>query len=573
MMVPAVFAAVAAVLLYLGALHNPFTYDDYRLIVENPSLDDLSNIRHVLIRDITRPLVNLSYAVDTAVWGRAPYGYRLTNIALHACNVLLVFQVALLASRDRRRQRNQYLEMGASPPLAAFCAALLFAIHPMMTQAVAYISGRSEVAYGFFFLLAFLAGRQWMVAGGRRWWIACVSLWAAAVLTKETGAMLPFVLMAYNWLVLDAPPAERRRRLLAMGLPLMALTILAGLGRVAVLWFVEYGGVGVDRRYSLVAIDAFWRYLALFAVPRDQAIFHAMPMPDHGMPFRALAGTVGFLALPFAAWALRHAQSVMAFGAIWFILLLAPSSILFALGVGEPLAEHRAYLAAAGLFLVWGCAFDMFWQRMGGRTAMRWGLGVTAVLFAVQLSARTLERNVIWGDPVMLASEAVQLAPDHWFPRLLLAESLRQIGRCDRAVPEYRKSIQLRPPEEKTYIKLAGCLIEQRRLKEAEAAMLQLKSINPTSREASMTLGVLALLDNDPARGRILFAETVARHPDQVDAHRFLAFVDGTLPTDQHRTLCDELHAMVESFDTAACMARWRGGAVAPATPPPRPEH
>ena len=83
---------------------NPFVYDDFRLIVENPSILNVWDLKSVIVRDITRPLVNLSYAIDTMIWGRIPLGYHVTNVVLHAINVMLVFWVALLAAEDRRRQ-------------------------------------------------------------------------------------------------------------------------------------------------------------------------------------------------------------------------------------------------------------------------------------------------------------------------------------------------------------------------------------------------------------------------------------------------------------------------------------
>src|SRR5690349_18551968 len=76
---PAAYIAIGAVLLYANSLNNPFVYDDYRLIVENPAIQNLTGVLTILVRDITRPLVSLSYAADTAIWGTRPFGYHMTN--------------------------------------------------------------------------------------------------------------------------------------------------------------------------------------------------------------------------------------------------------------------------------------------------------------------------------------------------------------------------------------------------------------------------------------------------------------------------------------------------------------
>src|SRR5439155_17873048 len=79
-------AALLGGLLYLNALHNPFVYDDYHIVVENPSIRHLGNLRGILLYRVTRPIVNLSYAIDRALWGTQPFGFHVTNVLLHMLN-------------------------------------------------------------------------------------------------------------------------------------------------------------------------------------------------------------------------------------------------------------------------------------------------------------------------------------------------------------------------------------------------------------------------------------------------------------------------------------------------------
>ena len=100
--------------------------------------------------------------------------------------------------------------------------------------------------------------------------------------------MLSFVLLAYDWFLLDAPWSERRRRFLKLGLPLLAITFVGGAGRLGLLMWVEHPDqAGPDWRFALVALDAFWRYLAILFVPRDQSIFRALPFIDSLLAPRA----------------------------------------------------------------------------------------------------------------------------------------------------------------------------------------------------------------------------------------------------------------------------------------------
>jgi tetratricopeptide (TPR) repeat protein len=254
-------------------------------------------------------------------------------------------------------------------------------------------------------------------------------------------------------------------------------------------------------------------------------------------------GLACFVAL---AWRLRRVHSVMAVGLFWFALLLVPSSGLLILGLGEPMAEHRVYLSAVGLFLTWACAFSVMWVRADRRKVG----GAGAVLFLAALGFQTIVRNAIWQDPVELSQEAVNLAPGHWMPRILAADALRQNGRCEDAVLQYRAAILIRPVDEYPYTMLARCLIQGHRLDEAEDTLRQLRLVNPASQDASMGLGVFALLDGRLEESRAHLQDVLARDADRAQAKLMLAFIDGSLPPTERGRLCEALRAVAGGTTT-----------------------
>ena len=192
----------------MGAVRTPFIYDDNRMVVENLAIRDLSNLRAVLILEATRPILNLSYAIDYAIFGSSAPGFHATNVLLHAMNVVLLFLLAWRLAEDEEPSTGPAVR----PQIVALTAAVLFAVHPMMTESVTYVAGRSEVLCTTFFLLAFFAARRWMLGGARVWWLTAIACWVAALGTKEIAAMLPFVLLAYERWVLrgrvDRPAAD-----------------------------------------------------------------------------------------------------------------------------------------------------------------------------------------------------------------------------------------------------------------------------------------------------------------------------------------------------------------------------
>jgi protein O-mannosyl-transferase len=482
--VPAGAAAGLAVLLYASSLDNPFVYDDYRLIVENPAIQNLSSVLTVLARDVTRPIVSLSYVADTAVWGTSPFGYHLTNVLLHALNVVLAYWVAFFAADDWRRRnaagRPEGLQprtaedpqlrtrFAPAPAVVATVTSALTAAHPVMTQAVGYVTARSELLYGAFFLAALLAARQWMRAGGA-WRLLAIALWVVSLLAKETAAMLPLVLWCYDAWLIDGDRDAYRRRVKGLYAPLLAAVLLLGGARLTLLALEYSGETGPDWRNLLVSVDAFWQYFALFVRPHGQTIMHTVPFVA-GFTARIVAAVAGLWVLAAVIWSLRRIQGPISLGLLMAGALLVPGSVLFITGIGEPMAEHRAYVSAMGFFLACGAGAGMAWSRAQAAGRGTLVVATSGIVLLLQLSGQTLVRNQMWGNPVALAQEAVALSPDAWVPRLFLGETLRQNGRCEEAVPAYRAALAMRGGlRDFTRQKLAACLAVTGQVADAKA--------------------------------------------------------------------------------------------------------
>ncbi|PYR01187.1 MAG: hypothetical protein DMF96_00835 [Acidobacteria bacterium] len=489
----AVAACSAATLLagvvYLNALHNPFVYDDYHTVVANTSLQRVANIRAIVLHDVTRPIVNLSYAIDHALWGATPPGFHVTNVLLHMLNVVLLYRLARRLAEDRHAD------------LVACAAAMLFAVHPMMTEAVGYISGRSEVLCATWFLAGLLCGRRWVRGDGAACAMLTVGFWVAALATKETAAMFPFVLFACDRLTCSAKgsaersrerAADNRRRFLTIHLPLMATAVIAGVVRLAVLRFEYPGQVSVHPSYVLIDLDVVRRYVWLLLHPAGQALFHEVAAVRSLWEPRALFA-VGSTGLMMAtAWRLRRVEPVASFGIVWFLLLLVPAAALNVLDQGEPMAEHRVYLASGGFFLAVGAGIGRLGVWLArARTRTRWLGGAVFALGLLSFSVETVIRNAVWADPVILWRESVDLAPNHPRPRLLLGEALQDAGRREEAVEQYKLAVRLRPTEVTGYLKLGACLTEMGRFDQARQYLLQAIALDPHNVSARRTLGLL----------------------------------------------------------------------------------
>ncbi len=511
----AALAVLLALGAYLNGLRNPFVYDDVINVVRKQAIRDLSDLRTLLTFDRFRPVVNVSYALDHTLWGLDPLGYHLTNLALHALNVLLLFGLARVALGDLGRLRGA----PAVGPLAPFAVAALFAVHPLNTEAVGYISGRAEVLCSTFFFAAFWALRVYLERRRRRTLVLGLALLFLGLGAKEHMVMLPLVLLAYDRLLLAGAPGEARARLRRLHLPLVAAMVTLSAARAGALLLLEYPELPRPIWQNLLMqFSVIWRYILLLLLPLGQAIVHQVrPVGDLLDPLAVGAGGALLVLLVLAALS-RRAAPLVTLGAAWFFLLLAPSSSVIPLV--EPMAEHRVYLASAGFFFGAVAAVRLGGAALGRLRPLPRALpaGVLGLVLAA-LTLATVTRNRVWADPEALWQEARASAPGVWAPYYALGDLYRQRGDCDRAIPYYRKAIEILPMEIRAHINLGICLAMQKKDAEAIQALGGALKIEPDSEQALNNLGLLARRAGDLPRAREHFERALRKDPGNPVAH------------------------------------------------------
>ena len=188
------------------------------------------------------------------------------------------------------------------------------------------------------------------------WLVLAFGLWVGSLLSKEIGAIWPLVLLGYDRLVLAGDREQSRRRWRRVLGPLLGLTV-PGRARCASpcwSWSRTPAGAEIIWRYALVEVEVMFRYFSLLLSPAEQSIFHQVSEVSWP-PAPSMVLALIWLAVWLAtAWKLARLDGAVTLGMVWFVLLLVPSSVLVLLNLGEPMAEHRVYLAAAGFFLASG---------------------------------------------------------------------------------------------------------------------------------------------------------------------------------------------------------------------------
>src|SRR5215208_2773042 len=175
--------AIAVFICYANSMGNDFVFDDQYLVLIYSRPRSFSHLIEMLI-DSYRPVRNLSYILDFAVWGANPFGFHLTNVLIHAANTVLVFFLV------------RHFRVG---PVLSMLAALIFAVHPIQTDSVAYISGRRDVLFTLLYLAAFYAYLTYRERKSRVFFALFVILWALSLMSKEMAVSLPLIIFLWNY--------------------------------------------------------------------------------------------------------------------------------------------------------------------------------------------------------------------------------------------------------------------------------------------------------------------------------------------------------------------------------------
>ena len=391
----------AAFLLFAGTFGNAWTYDDFPVIVNNPDVRSWSNFWQDHLHG--RPLRELSFLLDHALFGMQPAGWHLQQIFWHGLNAFLLAALLLRL---------------AQPAGVALLAGGLFLAHPLTVEVVANLSHRKDSLVLAFLLLAVHAWLQVLRSPRRWWWLAAMFLcWGVALLAKENAVVLPALLLALEMFVMQ--PEERfLARSLRACLATAGVLVAAGIG-----YFFYAGGMAAFGRagqyvlsklnvlgefslatYLLVLLKS-WLFMWLKLVaPVGLAVEYTYPVPGALFDPWVLAALLLLVALPVLIFLCARKAPLVALGLSWFVLFFAPVAnlwpdVYFA-------ADRYLYAPLTGVAMTAAWAL---WQLRERWRAMATGLAFTVL---VLLAVLTWRQARVWVDEAALWHRAVEVSPD-----------------------------------------------------------------------------------------------------------------------------------------------------------------
>jgi Flp pilus assembly protein TadD len=524
-------ASVVGVLMLLAAasyantLLNGFVYDDFSRVLNNPYLQSVRHLREIFggsvassfealgVTNYYRPLITSTFLLVYQLGGPVAYGFHLLNVCLHAAVVCLLVLVT------NRMFQNRNL---------AFVAAALFALHPIHTESVAWISGLTDLELTFFLVLAFyffLATSQPDSKGRGLAHLAMAGSFLLALLSKEQAVTLPLLATVYEHLYRDDRAHTTWHRKVT---------------RYGVLWLFAFAYVAARicflgsfapllqrprlSRYQalLSGLALAGEYLFKLVWPARLSVYYSFRASESIVEPEVLAGlgALLFCAAAFLAlWRKHHAAS---FGFVWLLVTLLP--VLNARWMtASAFGERYLYLPSVGFcwLLAWAWSWLMV-RAASHRTAWRAGLVSALVLILGLYTLRTVTRNRDWRDDIILYARTLAVAPDALLIRNDLGLAYWARGYLQAAEQEWQAVLRADPYSAADFSFLGMLRARQKRYNEAEKLLRRALELWPNDPGAHLHLGAVYA-----ETGRTELAEehlraAAALAPHNTDAHNRL---------------------------------------------------
>jgi protein O-mannosyl-transferase len=501
--IPIIVVGITVAAFYPALQNNFVNWDDYKNIVENSHYRGLgwANIRWMFTTfhmGHYQPLTWVTLGMDYVLWGMNPFGYHLTSLILHAATAVAFLFLA-------RELLSIVTGSAEKPPavwLGAAVSALVFALHPLRVESVAWATERRDVLSGLFYaltILAYLYAWRSEKFRGRWYWLA-LALFLCAILSKSITVTLPAVL-----LLLDIYPLRRlggsngwwnetTRPVYWEKVPFALLSVVA-----AVVAFFPHALIGdmasLERLGVLerltVSVYGLWFYFWKTVAPFKLSPLYELPSQAElwTLPFM-LSYVVVILTIALGLGLWRRLPGVGIAGLAYSATLL-PVLGIFHNGP-QIVADRYSYLACMGWAVLAGAGGQYLWQasvdgRIHKRTFLL-GSWLTAVLL-FGLGLLTWRQTQVWHDPERLWNHVLSTTGESLFARNNLGNALVAQGRFGEAMAQFQRALKIDPNDADAVYNLGNSLAQQGNFEAAGEQLQHALQINPGNAMAAYDLG------------------------------------------------------------------------------------
>ncbi|MGH7802419.1 MAG: hypothetical protein ACREOW_17630 [Thermodesulfobacteriota bacterium] len=431
----ALFLFIVSFGVFAPSLKNRFVWDDHKFIEQRSSSINASHITYKMLipgigkskRVHYRPIMSISYVMDKGMWGVSPFGFHLSNIIFHSISTVLFYFMVLLVLGGFRVDRKKEM---------AFLSSLLFALYPVHVEAVSFVSARSDLLCSIFFFLAFI----FYILSQRRLWFLILTAFCfyLSLLSKEVAVAFPIVAIGFDLISRRFASRESILRYSILGISILAYLYLRGRA------YVIIPGVFSERfQLSVQEVVQIWEVLKvllssyLFYIKKLVFPFNINPfITILSISFYYLVSSilVVILLCIIGFVSIRKREGVTAFGILWILATLGPSSLVAIFSVATmSVAERFLYIPSAGFCMLLGYFVIAAGKRMKSQKTA-WALGSLICIFYLFF---TIWGQSIWKDDLSLWGYASKRSPYDAIPHSNYAEALNSLGKMDQAIEEF----------------------------------------------------------------------------------------------------------------------------------------
>jgi tetratricopeptide (TPR) repeat protein len=505
----ALIVGFTAITLY-PVLRNGFTnWDDDLMVTKNQKVFNLSSsgVRTIFTAfDVSTyvPLTILSYAVEYRLAGLNPGVFHADNLLLHLLNCLLVFGLVLILSRNFN---------------VALIASLLFGIHPLHVESVAWITERKDVLYSLFFLSGLILYLRYQEVRKIYLYVLTVAACLLSLLAKPMALTFPFILLLLDYL--------RKRKIDRTGIiekiPFFSLTLIFVAINLLAQGSLQYPFRRYVQHLFIFGYNLFF-YLFRIVLPVNLSALHPYPADLPTVPLPYLACLVFAICL---AWVVlryyRNNRTVM-FGALFFLITILPVSQLLPLAGPAIVSERYTYLPSIGLFFILGSVLTGFYERKthGENRYLAWFVSLAIIAACAIISH---QRAYAWKDSFTLWNDVLAKYPNAAVPNNSLGTTYYEAGDYARALPYFEKAIALKSDYADPYHNRGLIYLKKGLLDQAVADLTLAIKYKPNNFSAYNARGVAYFKKQDPGRALADLNEALKIRPNDHEVYNNLGNV------------------------------------------------
>jgi Flp pilus assembly protein TadD len=551
--------AVATFALYLPDLRNGIVYwDDYTYVVANPHIHalDAAFFRWAFFDFYAcnwHPLTWISHAVDYAIWGLNPLGPHLTNNIIHAINagvvVLLVIKLLdILKERPIQNAPSPFLNE-RTVLITGGATGLLFGIHPVHVESVAWIAERKDLLCALFFLLSVMMYAKYISSQGsevrsqrsegsrkdgsvqknllfNKHYIASLGFFSLALLSKPMAVTLPPVLLILDWYpfgrvrsfkTLWAASIEKLP-FIALSLASSVLTILAQRTQGA----IQSTVFAPPLMRVIVAANALIAYLWKIIWPLDLVPYYPYPENASFLSIKYLLSIALIIGITITCLAVIKRQKIWLSVWSYYVITLIPVLGIIQVG-GQSMADRYTYLPGLGPSLMMGLAAAWMWEHTKNvarrSPPVKLMANIVVILVCILLSYLTVRQIRIWNNGIVLWNYVIEKEPGAIRAYYNRGLTFGIMDRPDKAIEDYDKAISLDPDFHDAYMNRGAMYAVMGRFDKAIEDYNQVIALNSSNYEAYSARGAAFEQIDQVERAIKDYSQAIALNPTYYEAY------------------------------------------------------